>query len=276
MPSVRVETGGQTLVLLAATAVVGGAAASLFTDSALSVPVVYPYVLGADTTLFYNDAVTAQLQITAETAAGQYLGAFPFQAYPGMSARIAPRITQALLEAAAADAGVAGIHGYLAHAFDPALGSTAFALTPGGTVFTTRIVVPATVSCTNLILAVQTAGATLTASQCIAGLYGPTGTLIAPTGDQSGVWNSTGVKVMPLTGGPFTLTPGYYTVAYYYNGTTGPTLVAAAIQATGSVNAGIAAANSRFGTADTGRTTTLAATLGAVSASVRSIWAALS
>jgi hypothetical protein len=83
---------------------------------------------------------------------------------------------------------------------------------------------PATV--TNILWWVQAAGATL--SNCYAGLYSNSGTLIAKTADQSTPWQSTGLKTMALTaeagqsldlaGGPDT----FYYLANLWNGTTQP------------------------------------------------------
>jgi hypothetical protein len=63
---------------------------------------------------------------------------------------------------------------------------------------------------TNLLAWVQTAGATLTAGQNLAWLCNSDGSVIANsvTGDQSGVWTSTGGKVMPVAGGPLLVDPG--------------------------------------------------------------------
>jgi hypothetical protein len=276
MPSVRVATGGQSLVLTGFTAVQGGASVNLYTDAAQSLQVTFPITVGADTTYYYNDAVTGQINLAVTELNGEQLGNYIVQAYPGMVAGVAPRATQAQIESAVADSGLEGLHGYAAWTFDPALAGTTFVLATAGTVYTARLVLPAAASITNVVTALQVAGGTLTASQCLAGLYGPTGTLIGVSASQDVAWASTGVKVAALTGGPFACPAGVYTAAFMFNGTTGPSLIAGSVQSVGGVNAGIGATASRFGTADTGRTTTLATPLGTVAASVRSIWAALS
>ena len=167
-----------------------------------------------------------------------------------------------------------GDHNYLTWNFDPIIcQSTSTVLGANGTCYVQKLRIDKTVSVTNINAWVLTAGATLTASQCLAGLYDANKNLVGVTGDQSAVWNSTGHKTMALTGGPFSCAPGYYYVVLMANGTTRP----AFLRATGNAhNANLAAASSRWATADTGRTTTLPATLGAFTAAANPYWVALS
>jgi hypothetical protein len=167
-----------------------------------------------------------------------------------------------------------GDHGYLSWNFDPIIcQSTSTVLGANGTCYVQKLRIDRPTSVTNINTWVLTAGATLTASQCLAGLYDGSKNLVAVTGDQSATWNSTGHKTMALTGGPFTLQPGYYYVVLMANGTTRP----AFLRATGNAhNANLAAASSRWASADTGRTTTLPATLGAFTATANPYWVALS
>ena len=162
-------------------------------------------------------------------------------------------------------------HGLLSWTLDPAHASGTFTLATGGTVYLAQLkVVDRVVS--NLVYQVTTAGATLTSGQCFAGLY-QNGVLIGTSADQSGVWNSTGVKTTALVA-PVTPLEGAVYAAFVFNGTTGPTLSSGATVA--GVNAGIAATASRFGTANTGVTTALPATLGTVSALSASPFVAVS
>jgi hypothetical protein len=74
--------------------------------------------------------------------------------------------------------------------------------------------------------AVQTAGVGLTASRCYVGIYDAAGTRQAVTGDQSAVWNTTGVKNMSLTSA-VALTPGtYYALLVSASTTTEPNFAA--------------------------------------------------
>lgn len=103
--------------------------------------------------------------------------------------------------------------GLLAWSFPAEYALSAGANTLGFLVLT-KIKIPKTISVTNLITGVVTAGASLTSNQCLAGLWTSGGTLIGSTADQSAVWNSTGLKTMPLTGGPFPVTGGDTTFVY--------------------------------------------------------------
>ena len=98
---------------------------------------------------------------------------------------------------------------YLTWTYDPVLISSSNLLT-SGTVYVNRVNVRQTISVTNIVTIVSTAGVTLTAGQSLLNIYNSSGTQIGITGDQSGVWTSTGIKTAALTGGPFTLTPGFY------------------------------------------------------------------
>ena len=167
-----------------------------------------------------------------------------------------------------------GDHNYLTWNYDPIIAqSTSTPLGANGTCYVQKLRIDKTVSVTNINAWVLTAGATLTASQNLAGLYNASKALVGVTGDQSAVWNSTGHKTMALTGGPFSCAPGYYYVVLMSNGTTRP----AFLRATGNAhNANLTGDSIRWATADTARTTTLPATLGAFTAAANPYWVALS
>jgi hypothetical protein len=132
---------------------------------------------------------------------------------------------------------------------------------------------------TNINLHVVTAGATLTANQCLAALYTDAGVLLSATGNQATAWQSTGMKVCALSAAQ-AVTPGqWYRAAFYANGTTLPTFArGSSVGAVGSdlVNYGLSAPTLRFSTADTGRTTTMPGTLGSQTAAPIAWWAGLS
>lgn len=74
--------------------------------------------------------------------------------------------------------------------------------------------------------AVQTAGVGLTANRCYVGIYDAAGARQAVTGDQSAVWNTTGVKNMSLTSA-VALSPGtYYALLVSASTTTEPNFAA--------------------------------------------------
>jgi len=167
-------------------------------------------------------------------------------------------------------------HGLQAWTFDPASQPAGtYTLATGGTVYVVALKTNPRLI-TNIIVGVQTAGGTLTASQCFAGLY-QNGALIASTADQSGVWNSTGVKTMPLAS-PVIPLGGLVYAAFVFNGTTGPTLATGGTPSSNAAlnNVGLAATVDRFGSANTGVTTALPATLGTVSALAQTPWVGLS
>lgn len=149
-----------------------------------------------------------------------------------------------------------------AWAFDPAMAvATSTVLGSNGLVHVVKLRTDVKISVTNIEYSIITAGATLTASQNIMGLYDANKNLLGSTADQSGIWTATGWKQTALVGGPYTINPGYFYVAWYANGTTRPAFLRSNSSAV--VNGGLAAANARWATADTARTTTLPATLGA-------------
>ena len=242
--------------------------------------------------------------------------------------------------------------GFISWAYDPvaAAGNT---VSTGGTVVVSRIHVPVACSVTNVIVAIATAGNTLTAGQCFAGLY-QGGAIIGTTADQHSAWTSNNiVPIMPLqsltatiTGfsgngttvtltcsggiyptpvaaqtvtiagctstptingaqtilaspaptstsfsftstatsqsglgtaivsGPFAVSAGEVYVAWYAVGTTIPAW-SRALNFVTLGNLGLTT-TARFGTADTGRTTSLPATLGTITAAAYTYWAAIS
>jgi hypothetical protein len=76
------------------------------------------------------------------------------------------------------------------------------------------------ISVTNIEVAVETAGSTLTAGQNLAGLYDPGLNLLGVSGDQSGVFNTVGWKQCPLASAPIVGSWPYLWAAIMSNGTT--------------------------------------------------------
>lgn len=161
----------------------------------------------------------------------------------------------------------------LAWAYDPVMAPNSTALATAGTVYVIKIHCPVAISVTNIIMQVVTQGSSLTSGQCFAALY-QSGSLLGTTADQATAWGTTGGKTMAISGGAVNVAAGDVYVAVFFNGTTGPAFSRAANIS--GINGALAAASSRFGTADTGRTTTMPGTLGTVAALSVSYWAALS
>lgn len=170
-------------------------------------------------------------------------------------------------------------HGYVGWTFDPALAQAGTVLPTAGLVQVARLRV-LTAAVTNIIIHISTAGSTLTAGQCFAALYNDAGALLgagAVTADQAGAWASTGLKVMPLTVAQAVVPNAWYRVAFWFNGTTGPTLSRAVTTAVaGLPNPGMSAPTFRFSTADSSITTTAPGSLAAQTAILSAYWVAVS
>jgi len=153
-------------------------------------------------------------------------------------------------------------------------------LATAGTLYTIAVKVPVAISVTNIVMGLQTNGSVLTSGQCFAALFqGFAGARIGVTADQATAWGSGAAKTltMALSGGPFAVAAGIVIVGVWFNGTTGPGFFRGG-NVSALMNAGLADAASRWGTANTGLTTTAPATLGTVTATgvVAGYWAGLS
>ena len=162
--------------------------------------------------------------------------------------------------------------GFIGWTGDPADWRDAFQPV-AGTCYVSKILLRAPKTISNLHVEVATAGATLTASQCLIGLFSAAKGLLATAPDQSVAWTTTGVKTAAIT--PQLVPIGACYIVLFGNGTTMPFFRAGNAIASGAQNGILSAANSRFATADTGRTTSFPATLGAFTAGP-SIWGAVS
>lgn len=162
-------------------------------------------------------------------------------------------------------------NGFLAATYDPVVATASTVLT-AGTVHFARLRVGSRVTVGNLCLYVLTAGVTLTAGQCFAALYAADRTLLGVTADQATAWQSVGTKLMPLVT-PVAVNPGEYLVAFWANGTTPPQMTRALANASANVN--LTAATARFGSANTGVTTTAPAPLAALATGSIGWWAAV-
>lgn len=203
-----------------------------------------------------NDAIEA---VQAE------LGTLPKGSYGSVRAR---------LEQLEAAGGLPAETGYLAFNFAPELSQGSTALGANGTVYAQRLWTPIAISVTNVHLHVGTAGATLTSGQNFAALYNSSKTLLGTSADQTTPWASAGMKTMALSGGPYAVAAGFFYVSVFANATTRPAFARAGNFAI--VNGLLSTANSKWATADTGRTTTMPATMGAFTAAVVAYWAGVS
>lgn len=94
-----------------------------------------------------------------------------------------------------------------------------------GTIYLAQIPLSgASITITNLVIALGAAGSTLTASECWAGVYDNNGNEIGVAVQQASAWQSAGLKSMALVGGPFTGTWPTVWAAVVSNGSTNPEL----------------------------------------------------
>lgn len=164
--------------------------------------------------------------------------------------------------------------GLLAANFDPAAMAGSTALGANGTVYAMKLWTPAQISVTNIVMHVNTAGASLTSGQNFAGLFDSSKGLVDTSADQSTSWTSTGLKTMPLASGPFNISAGYFYVAVFANGTTRPAFSRGSNIAV--INGALSAANARWASSSTGRTTSFPATLGSFTAASNAYWCGVS
>jgi len=161
-------------------------------------------------------------------------------------------------------------HNLITWSADPTLVTGTYTLATAGTLYIVAVKTNAT-TISNVVYNVTTAGGTLTASQCFVGIY-QNGALLGSSASQHTAWGSTGVKTTALAS-PVAVQQGIVYVAFFFNGTTGPTLAAGS---TALSNVGLTTAQSRYATGATGATTALPAAPGTLTALAQSPWVALS
>jgi hypothetical protein len=166
-----------------------------------------------------------------------------------------------------------GAHGLVGWTFDPTMVNTGQTGT-AQTIYLSGIFVARSASLTKLYWGINTAGATITASQNFVGLYNSSGTRLASVGVDARV-TTTGLFTETISA---SVSPGMYWVAFVFNATTMPAVYRGPGQLNATlVNAGITtAASYRYATAGTGQTS-LPSSITTTSnvASQNTYWAAL-
>jgi hypothetical protein len=167
-------------------------------------------------------------------------------------------------------------HGLLAWTYPPdeVTGSSGSLLGTAGTVYLLPVEIDFAGPATNVLMYVTTQGSGLTSGQCFAALF-QGGVLIGTTADQATAWGTTGMKTMALASGPFNVSAGPAYVAAFWNGSTAPQFARTG-NLSGLINVGIGATASRYGSANTGRTTSMPGTLGTIAAASNAFWAGVS
>lgn len=186
-----------------------------------------------------------------------------------------------------ADGGLLANGALLGNAFSPldagliawnadssAIANTA-AVTAAGTLHVMRIKLHAPATVTNVHVVCSTAGVGLTSGQNFAALFsGSTGaTRVGVTADQTTAWGTTGEKIMALASGPFSVSAGDLWVALYANAATTLPQFRTLGAPTFTLNVN---SYTRWGTSNTGLTTSMPTSLGAISVSGATFWVAIS
>lgn len=154
------------------------------------------------------------------------------------------------------------------------VGANSVIIPTAGLLNVVRLKLPEAALVTNIAMYVTVIGATLTASQNLVAVFGASGTFLSATNAAATVtaWTGTGLKSLALTT-PTIIPAGYCYVGFYYNGTTAPTFRGASLNSA-FVNAGLAAPNLRFASADAGLTTAMPGSIGTQTATGVSWWVA--
>jgi hypothetical protein len=144
-----------------------------------------------------------------------------------------------------------------------------------GTVYYMRVKVPAATTITGARLYQTAPGATLTANQCLVGLYDSAGNRVAISGDQSAAWASgSQVNKDAAFTSQYSAAAGYYWVAMLFVGTTGPSWSKG--PPSGLMNAGWPAAPFPALVSAGGQTSLPSSvTLSSLSTTVSAFWASL-
>jgi hypothetical protein len=165
--------------------------------------------------------------------------------------------------------------GLIAWSQDPAETAANSQLPAAGTLHLCRVHVTSGARVTNILAAVTSSTSTLTAEQCFAALYSSDGSLIAATDDQSRAWATSGLKTMPLSGGPIDVAASDYYIGIYANGSTLPNFARGNNQIADMVNAGMSS-GFRFATGATRLASAPPSSAGDLSVSAFAWWLALS
>jgi hypothetical protein len=168
-----------------------------------------------------------------------------------------------------------GDQGLIAWSQDPAETAANSQLPVAGTLYLCRVHVTHDARVTNILTAITSSNSMLTEDQCFAAVYRTDGSLVAATGDQSRAWATSGLKTMPLSGGPVYVAAGDYYIGIYANGSTLPNFARGNNQIAHMVNAGMSS-GFRFAIGATRLTGAPPPSAGELSVSAFAWWLALS
>jgi hypothetical protein len=223
-------------------------------------------------------AQTAASNYTDTVAATKAALAHAARHAAGGSDPVTPAAIGALSLASYGNAWAPSDHGLTTWAFDPAASSPSGTTLSAGFIYLVELVLRQAATISKIHAVLGTAGSTLTAGQCLAGLYDASGNRVGITADQSTVWNTAGNKAMPLTAS-YPAAAGKYYAALLFNGTTSPTFACGStLGATFTPgNANLTAGAYRFCRSAAGQTALPATiTLSGYTPDANNVWAAAS
>lgn len=158
-------------------------------------------------------------------------------------------------------------HGMTAWTYDPVIATTGTAPTLAGTAQVAKMYIGKATTISNIYTYITGSGGTGLSNSYVAIYQG--GNLLVQSADQSTSWQSSSTKTIAVT--PTAVTAGYIYIVFWVGAaTTLPTFARAGANSVNNIN--LAAASARYGTANTGLTTTAPGTLGTISGSSQGAW----
>jgi len=192
-----------------------------------------------------NAALALSLLLTGGTMTGPLI----LDGDPSAALQAAPK---QYVDATQAAAVLPSDQGLKSWSFDPAIPTNSSAL-PAGVVQLVRLQVRAATTISSVLYGVASAATSATSGQCFVGLYTSAGALLSGSADQASAWGSTGLKTTALTT-PQAVAPGWYWVAFLFNGATGPAIYRQQGGLLAMANAGLTSSTARFGSYGTAQT----------------------
>lgn len=162
--------------------------------------------------------------------------------------------------------------GVKAWAFDPIVLNGGLVLPSNGVMYLVGLWTPVDITVSNIYYSVQTAGATLTASQNHVALYSSSRSLLGSV-NQDSAFTSTGLKTAAIT--PVAVAAGRFWVGFLSNGTTRPSINRAVGQGLAVLNGLYAATAARFASSGSSLTTPAAGPITLAASTSTTYWAAV-
>lgn len=168
--------------------------------------------------------------------------------------------------------------GLTSWSMDPASCTAAGTTLSAGFIYAVKLLLRQATTLNRVHAVLGSAGAGLTAGQCLAGYYDTAGARLGVTADQSAVWASAGNKAMALTS-PVAVPAGAVYAVILFNGTTSPSFASGSTHGATFTpgNAALAAGAYRFCRSGGGQTSLPASvTLASFTPDANNVWAGAS